>query len=42
MDVTKEAEQLDRKADQLLKDLYKDLTPWRKCQVCLLYTSRCV
>ena len=33
MDVTKEAEQLDRKADQLLKDLYKDLTPWRKCQV---------
>jgi acetyl-CoA carboxylase carboxyl transferase subunit alpha len=33
MDVAKEAEQLDRKADQMLKDLYKDLTPWRKCQV---------
>ena len=33
MDVTKEAEALDRKADQLLKDLYRDLTPWRKCQV---------
>ena len=33
MDVTKEAEALDRKAEVLLKDLYKDLTPWRKCQV---------
>lgn len=33
MDVTKEAEALDRKAETLLKDLYKDLTPWRKCQV---------
>ena len=33
MDVAKEAEALDRKADQMLKDLYKDLTPWRKCQV---------
>ncbi len=33
MDVEKEAAALDRKADQLLKDLYKDLTPWRKCQV---------
>ena len=33
MDVSKEAEALDRKAEQLLKDLYKDLTPWRKCQV---------
>jgi acetyl-CoA carboxylase carboxyl transferase subunit alpha len=33
MDVTKEAEALDRKADVLLKDLYKELTPWRKCQV---------
>jgi acetyl-CoA carboxylase carboxyl transferase subunit alpha len=32
-DVTKEAEALDRKAEALLKDLYKDLTPWRKCQV---------
>ncbi|MFT4149302.1 MAG: acetyl-CoA carboxylase carboxyltransferase subunit alpha [Paracoccaceae bacterium] len=33
MDVTKEAEALDRKADTLLKDLYKDLTAWQKCQV---------
>jgi len=33
MDVSKEAEALDRKAEVLLKDLYKDLTPWRKCQV---------
>ena len=33
MDVAREAEQLDRKADTMLRDLYKDLTPWRKCQV---------
>ena len=33
MDVSKEAEALDRKAEVLLRDLYKDLTPWRKCQV---------
>ncbi len=33
MDVSKEAEALDRKAEALLKDLYKDLTPWRKTQV---------
>ena len=33
MDVEKEAKALDKKAEQLLKDLYKDLTPWRKCQV---------
>ncbi|THD83576.1 acetyl-CoA carboxylase carboxyltransferase subunit alpha [Aliigemmobacter aestuarii] len=33
MDISKEAEALDRKAESLLKDLYKDLTPWRKCQV---------
>ncbi|MGB8813082.1 MAG: acetyl-CoA carboxylase carboxyltransferase subunit alpha [Paracoccaceae bacterium] len=33
MDVEKEALALDKKADTLLKDLYKDLTPWRKCQV---------
>ena len=32
-DVTKEAEALDRKAEAMLKDLYKDLNPWRKCQV---------
>ena len=33
MDVTDEAAALDRKAADLLNDLYKDLTPWRKCQV---------
>ena len=33
MDVTKEAEALDRKADQMLKDLYKGLNAWQKCQV---------
>jgi len=32
-DVTREAEALDKKAQAMLKDLYKDLTPWRKCQV---------
>lgn len=32
-DVSKEAEALDAKARKLLEDLYKDLTPWRKCQV---------
>ena len=33
MDMSKEAEALDRKADQALRDLYKTLTPWQKCQV---------
>ena len=33
MDVEKEASALDKKAQTLLGDLYKDLTPWRKCQV---------
>ena len=33
MDVDKEAEALDRKAEQMLTDLYKGLSPWRKCQV---------
>ena len=33
MDVEKEAAALDRKAEALLKDLYKGLTPWQKCQV---------
>ncbi|RRH78608.1 acetyl-CoA carboxylase carboxyltransferase subunit alpha [Falsigemmobacter faecalis] len=32
-DVSKEADALDRKAEALLKDLYKDLSAWRKCQV---------
>lgn len=33
MDVKDEAAALDRKATELLEELYKDLTPWRKCQV---------
>jgi acetyl-CoA carboxylase carboxyl transferase subunit alpha len=33
MDVEKEAAALDRKAADLLKSLYKGLTPWQKCQV---------
>lgn len=33
MDVTKEATALDDKAASLLKDMYKKLTPWQKCQV---------
>ncbi|MEO0359313.1 MAG: acetyl-CoA carboxylase carboxyl transferase subunit alpha, partial [Pseudomonadota bacterium] len=33
MDITNEAAALDKKAHDLLKSLYKDLTPWRKCQV---------
>ena len=33
MDVTDEAAALDGKAVTLLEDLYKDLSPWRKCQV---------
>ncbi len=33
MDVEDEARALDGKAQELLTDLYKSLTPWRKCQV---------
>ncbi|MDA8585127.1 acetyl-CoA carboxylase carboxyltransferase subunit alpha [Rhodobacteraceae bacterium] len=33
MDIEKEASALDKKAHQLLGDLYKDLSAWRKCQV---------
>ncbi len=33
MDVTREAAALDKKAADLLRDLYKNLDPWRKCQV---------
>ncbi|WP_417243912.1 acetyl-CoA carboxylase carboxyltransferase subunit alpha [Celeribacter sp.] len=33
MDVEKEAAALDKKAADMLVDLYKNLTPWRKCQV---------
>ena len=33
MDVDAEAEALDKKAETMLKDLYQNLSPWRKCQV---------
>ena len=33
MDVTQEAAALDTKARAMLEDIYKALTPWRKCQV---------
>ena len=33
MDVSKEASALDKKAGELLKSLYKGLTPWQKCLV---------
>ncbi|MGY9010988.1 MAG: acetyl-CoA carboxylase carboxyltransferase subunit alpha [Rhodobacterales bacterium] len=33
MDVEAEAAALDKKAAELLGSLYKNLTPWRKCQV---------
>ena len=33
MDLTKEAEALDRKAETALREMYKNLTAWQKCQV---------
>ena len=33
MDIEKEAAALDKKAQTMLGELYKDLSPWRKCQV---------
>ncbi len=33
MNIEKEAKALDKKAQTMLVDLYKDLSPWRKCQV---------
>jgi acetyl-CoA carboxylase carboxyl transferase subunit alpha len=33
MDIEQEAAALDKKADALLKELYANLTPWRKCQI---------
>ncbi len=33
MDVDDEAKALDAKAAKMLQDLYRGLTPWRKCQV---------
>ncbi|MGJ8545948.1 MAG: acetyl-CoA carboxylase carboxyltransferase subunit alpha [Sulfitobacter sp.] len=32
-DVTQEAQALDAKAAKMLEEMYKSLTPWRKCQV---------
>ncbi|WOI56485.1 acetyl-CoA carboxylase carboxyltransferase subunit alpha [Palleronia sp. LCG004] len=32
-DMEEQARALDQKADTLLDDIYKNLTPWRKCQV---------
>ena len=33
MDIEDEAAALDTKASEMLEELYKSLTPWRKCQV---------
>ncbi len=33
LDVLSEADQLDQRATELLRDLYQDLSPWQKCQV---------
>jgi len=33
LDVSSEADQLENRATDLLRDLYKELTPWQKCQV---------
>ncbi len=33
MDIEVEAAALDKKAESLLAELYRDLSPWRKCQV---------
>ncbi len=33
MDLSAEADQLDKRAGELLKALYTQLTPWQKCQV---------
>ena len=33
MDVESEAKALDKKASDMLEELYTKLTPWRKCQV---------
>ena len=33
MNVEEDAKALDKKAGDLLVDMYKNLTPWRKCQV---------
>ena len=33
LDLGEEADRLDERAEAMLRDLYKDLAPWRKCQV---------
>ncbi|MEM8699500.1 MAG: acetyl-CoA carboxylase carboxyltransferase subunit alpha [Pseudomonadota bacterium] len=33
MKIEEEADQLDRRAEEMLRELYDDLSPWRKCQV---------
>lgn len=33
LDVSAEADQLDKRAGELLVDLYADLSPWQKCQI---------
>jgi len=33
LDLDEEADRLEARADDMLRDLYKDLSPWRKCQV---------
>ena len=33
MDIEAEAKALDKKAGDMLQDLYKTLSPWAKCQV---------
>ena len=33
MDVSVEADQLDRRADDMLRSLYAELSPWQKCEV---------
>ncbi|MEL6478140.1 MAG: acetyl-CoA carboxylase carboxyltransferase subunit alpha [Pseudomonadota bacterium] len=33
MKIEDEADQLDRRAEEMLRELYEDLSPWRKCQV---------
>ena len=33
MDVSAEADQLDQRAEEMLRGLYKDLSPWQKCEV---------
>ncbi len=33
VDLDQEAEALDRRAEEMLVELYADLSPWRKCQV---------